>query len=104
MHSFSLPLLYGVPISLSLNVYYLAILTISLLAPFPGHDPDRVASDSSQPATHLTNIGVTPGPRHEGSIRPLVHGKRDIELTSLTLSEEQVRYRIRDIELTSLTV
>ena len=55
-----------------------------------GADPDHVASDSSKPVTHLTQIGVTPGPRHPGSILPLVKGKRNIELTSLSLSEEQV--------------
>ncbi|XP_031564340.1 glutamate-rich protein 3-like isoform X2 [Actinia tenebrosa] len=54
----------------------------------PGKDPDLVAEKLPEQA--LKVIGVTPGPKHEGSIQPLVEDKKDIELTSLVLDSEQV--------------
>jgi hypothetical protein len=55
----------------------------------PGNDPDLVAGDKL-PDQALKAIGVTPGTKHEGSVKSLVKDKKDIELTSLVLDSEQV--------------
>ena len=56
-----------------------------------GHDPDRVASGRGS-AAHLSTIGVTPGTKHDGSIKPLLESQANVELTSIALSSSQVSY------------
>ena len=54
-----------------------------------GHDPDRVAAGKGS-AAHLSTIGVTPGTKHDGSIKPLLESQTNVELTSISLDANQV--------------
>ena len=41
---------------------------------------------------HLSTIGVTPGAKHDGSIKPLLESQINVELTSIALNSNQVRF------------
>ena len=55
----------------------------------PGSDPDLVSS-GQLPDQALKAVGVQPGTKHEGSVRPLLEGKEDIEVAGVALTKEQV--------------
>ncbi|KAK3750351.1 hypothetical protein QZH41_010267, partial [Actinostola sp. cb2023] len=63
----------------------------------PGNDPDLVA-ENKLPDQALQVIAVEPGEKHDGSIQPLIEGKKDIELTSLLLDPDQVEELIAIID------
>ena len=42
---------------------------------------------------HLSTIGVTPGAKHDGSIKPLLESQINVELTSIELNSNQVKFR-----------
>ena len=61
-----------------------------------GHDPDRVAAGKGS-AAHLSTIDVTPGTKHDGSIKPLLDSQVNVELTSIALNSTQVSFRCLDM-------
>ena len=56
-----------------------------------GNDPDRVVAGEGS-AAHLSTIGVTPGAKHDGSIKPLLESQINVELTSIELNSNQVKF------------
>ena len=55
----------------------------------PGSDPDMVAGERP-PELALRAVGVEPGTRHEGSIRPFLDSSKEVELASISLAPAQV--------------
>ena len=60
----------------------------------PGNDPDNVAGEEL-PEQALKAVGVEPGDKHEGSVQSLIEGKKDIEVTSVALTSEQVQFEMK---------
>lgn len=57
-----------------------------------GNDPDEVETGGMGATSYLSRIGVKPGIPVEGSVTPMFEGKSDIDLNSIALSNEQVKY------------
>ena len=55
----------------------------------PGNDPDAVAGEVI-PERALKAVGTKPGAKHEGSVKPLVEGQKDLEIASVVLNSSQV--------------
>ena len=60
----------------------------------PGNDPDAVGGEEI-PERALEAVGAKPGVKHEGSVKPLVEGQKDLEIASIALNSSQVRERNR---------
>ena len=65
----------------------------------PGNDPDAVGGEEI-PERALEAVGTKPGVKHDGSVKPLVEGQKDLEIASIALNSSQVQQRNRCIQST----
>lgn len=55
-----------------------------------GNDPDKISEDSFEANQVSNNSDVTERSVHDGPVKSLVESLKDIELSNLILSSEQV--------------